>query len=588
MDADDSSAPVEGAAEAYLRLFDRFGVDVFFNSPGSDDAPYWEFLTKHSADDDTDAPVPAYVNCRHESVAVNMARGYTMVTGRAQVVKLHINTGTLHAAMDLHASYHSGTPMIVLSSYAATHENEQFGGSPGPHYLRSQEPGGHENNVKRYTKWVCPLDTNDNAEQLLSRAYNVASASPQGPVFVNISRELAHDRSKETVEFVEPTVPSPPFPDPETFEALVDRLEGATNPLLLTGSYGTDPDAVPDLVRLAETLEMPIYETEKRVNNFPMDHPLYLGAGLLQSDTLEAYLAKDVDLVFVLDSPFPWYPPRGGAPTDAEIVMVDEDPLQERSHYWNYPADLLVEADSAALVPALADRVSPTSVDRPVDWRDEHEKWRRRWDRAAEDGRDEQPIDPFWLCRVLDETLPDDALIHDETVVHTSIVANLVRTTAPDRIGTLQANRGGLGVGLGVALGAKLARPERTGVLLVGDGAFNYNAVAAAFGTAQEHDLPILVVVFNNESYESMRTSHRLNYPDGWAEDADTYVGASIEPTPEYADIVSSWGGYGEKVADPDEIGPALERGLDAVSTGRIAVVDVVLEDGFPSDPTPE
>ena len=129
---------------------------------------------------------------------------------------------------------------------------------------------------------------------------------------------------------------------------------------------------------------------------------------------------------------------------------------------------------------------------------------------------------------------------------------------------------------MGLALGAKLAKPDQPVVALMGDGGFLYNPVTQSFGVAREANLPFLTVVFNNGNYEAMRRNHLHYYPDGDAARSGIYHGVHI-PGPNYAQLVEPFGGYGEKVEDPTQLKQALQNGLNAVNEGRISLIDVVL-----------
>jgi acetolactate synthase-1/2/3 large subunit len=141
----------------------------------------------------------------------------------------------------------------------------------------------------------------------------------------------------------------------------------------------------------------------------------------------------------------------------------------------------------------------------------------------------------------------------------------------------ISASYGGLGMGIGTGLGAKVAHPDRTVVVTIGDGAFFYNPVIASFGAAQELKLPLLVVLFNNGGYLSQKGDVIREYPDGWAARTKQFAGLSIAPRPDYPALARAFGGYGETVERPSEVRAALQRGLDAVSKGNVALVEMVL-----------
>lgn len=181
-----------------------------------------------------------------------------------------------------------------------------------------------------------------------------------------------------------------------------------------------------------------------------------------------------------------------------------------------------------------------------------------------------------WIGQVLNELLPADAIVVNETITH-----RLELHKRLDKFGVggfYEASYGGLGVGLGLALGVKYAEPRRVVACTIGDGAFHYNPVAGSFGAAQEHGLPILVVLFNNAGYLSQKMDVSMYFPQGDAAKAGQAIGTRITPVPDYPLLARAYGGYGETVREAGEVRAALGRGLDAVKKGQLALIDVVLE----------
>ena len=135
---------------------------------------------------------------------------------------------------------------------------------------------------------------------------------------------------------------------------------------------------------------------------------------------------------------------------------------------------------------------------------------KRRAQQAA--ARKKTPIDPIWLCAALSDALPDDTIYIDEVTTHTALLREHIRWNKPQSLFTRQ---GGLGQGLGLSLGVKLAKPDRPVVTLIGDGGFLYNPVLQSFGASRDFNLPILVVIFNNKKYAAMQNMHKRMYPEG-------------------------------------------------------------------------
>jgi len=569
---------IEGAAEGYLEIFRRYGVDYVFCSPGSEFVPFWEFLAKFK----NQGKKPGYVNARHEGLALSMAKGYTMATGRPQVVLLHVLFGLLHGAMEIKAIYTDNIPMLIIAGQSRTHEEEVWGGTPGPHYLAFTEVGGTQRLVQPYVKWCDAPDTNLNMNYILARAFRVASSEPKGPAFILLSRELMFEKIRKMKMPSKIDLPTSIQADPEALKKLSELLAEADNPIIYTRYLGRNPGTVNHLVELAELVAAPVFETPVYMN-FPTDHPLHLGYDI------SPYLG-DADLILVIDSSSrpPWYPPsRIQASSGAKIAFIDVDPVQLKYPYWGFQADLLITANSGLALPALVEttrpmvahsRETPRKIEeRHERWKAEHERQRADWKEEALRVKDEKPIDPRWLCYNINDIIDGDTIVVHETITHRAIIDRYVEKNRVEPGLRFEGGAGtGLGLGLGVALGSKLARPEKTVIALEGDGSFNYNPVLACFGMAQEYKLPFLTVLFDNRSYAAMK-SHRRFYPDGWSVRTDTYYGVYEEPKPDYSKIAEAFGGYAEMVEDPAEVRPALLRALDEVEGGRMALLDVIL-----------
>ncbi|UCD44060.1 MAG: hypothetical protein JSV27_07910 [Candidatus Bathyarchaeota archaeon] len=570
---------VEGAADGYVELFNRYGVDYVFSSPGTEFVPLWEYLAKYNSQ----GKKPFYVNTRHEAVSLTMAKGYAMATGRPQVVLTHVLVGLLHGAMELRALYTDNVPVVLFVGQAWTHDREVHGGTPGSHYMSFTQVGGQPRVVQPYVKWSSSPASNANILDVLSRAFDVASSDLRGPVVVAISRELLFEKVARMRMPERKPRPTQVQADPVALKRLAGLLAEAESPLVYTRYLGRNPSAVSSLVEFAEMLALPVFETPGYVN-FPTDHPLHMGYNI------GPHSAKS-DLILVIDSSSwpPWYPPTSiRDSSDAKIAFMDIDPLQHKYPSYTYPADMLVTADSSLALPALIDALVPLLEEssgslrkRRDRWVEEHVRLRDEWRREALGTRDDAPIDPRWLCRCIDEVLDEETITVNETITHGRIIHRHVEVNRV-RPGTHFEATGpvahsGLGQGLGVALGVKLAEPGKTVIALEGDGSFNYNPIHANFALSQEYELPFLTVIFDNLSYAAMKQHSRF-YPDGWSVKDERYYGVYMKPKTDYVKIAEAFGGYGEVVEDPSEVKSSLQRALGQVEEGRLALIDVMVK----------
>jgi acetolactate synthase-1/2/3 large subunit len=569
---------VEGASEGYVELFNRYGVDYVFSSPGTEFVPLWEYLAKYNSQ----GKKPFYINTRHEAVSLTMAKGYAMATGKPQVVLTHVLVGLLHGAMELRALHADNLPVVLIVGQTWTHDREVHGGTPGPHYMSFTQVGGQPRVVEPYVKWSSTPTTNVNILDILARSFEVASSDIKGPVVLGLSRELMFEQVKKMRMPEKKPQPSRVQADPAALRKLAEMIAEAESPLIYTRHLGRDHGAVSSLVELADLLSIPVFETPGYMN-FPTDHPMHMGYGI-------APYSDESDLILVIDSSSwpPWYPPTSiREKSKAKIVFMDLDPLQTKYPSYTYPADMLVAADSALALPVLVEElrenlaISPEKLrERREMWAIEHRKLREVWGQEALEAKDDVPIDPRWLCYIVNKVLDRDTRTVHETITHGGLVSRYIEANRVQPGNHFNATgpvvHSGLGQGLGVSLGVKLSEPGKTVVALEGDGSFNYNPVHACFGLSQEYQIPFLTVLFDNKSYAAMK-QHSRYYPEGYSVREGKYYGVEI-PKLDYVKLTEAFDGYGEVVEDPAQVEPALLRALKQVRSGRLALLDMIIK----------
>jgi len=558
-------------AETLLRVLRAMGVERIFASPGSDWAPLWEALAKLHWPD-----VPEYLSSRHEETAVGMATGYAKATGKLPAVVLHTTVGALHATMGVRAALHERIPMVVLAG-------ESIGFAEGAHSVMGRQwlrlltdVGGPARLMEHCVKWSFGLNTSVILPHTVQRACQLAMAAPKGPVFVSVPTEFLMEAMSTDAPAAVLAVP--PAAQPAAIEDLARVLSEAKNPVLITEEAGKSTSAVQSLVAIAELLGAPVLDAwQPYYVNFPRDHPLY--GGVVAEDMGE--VLREADLVFLVEAVAPWHPPSALPGPHARVVVLGEDPLHSNLPFWGFRTDLIVagelDASLAALVEQLKKVVPSSSRKASAErWRGRHEKRRNELRAQARAAGDRKTLDNRWVGHELNEVMPPDAIFVDETITHRLDVVRLLDRLQPGSF--FETSYGGLGLGLGMALGIKHALPGRTVIMAIGDGAFHYNPVPASFGASQEHRLPILILLFDNAGYLSQKGDVVREYPNGNAVRTKKFAGTSIEPKPDYVALARAFGGHGEKVEKPGELRPALLRGFQSVAKGQLALVHLVLE----------
>lgn len=574
--AGEQFAPARNAAEALIELLAAQRVDYIFLNPGTDTAPIQEAVVSLRGRGRT---VPAIITCMNEVVALAAAHAYWQVTRRPQVVVVHVDVGTQSLGGMVHNAMRGEAAAVIIAGRAPyTFEGERPGGRNSRVQWQQDVPD-QPGIVRGYVKWSQELSRVEAFHQVVPRAFQVAAAAPAGPVYLTVARDVLME-PVDGVRVLSPErlrPPVQPAASPQAIEEAARILADAEHPLVLTARTGREHRAVAELVALAELLGMPVAD-RRDVVNFRSSHPLYLGA---HPDATRAL--DEADAVLVLDHDVPWVPVTGAPPPDARIIQIDVDPVKATMPLWNFPVDLPIQASTAEALPQLRAALEALATpERRARWSARAERLRaedeqrRAADRAEiERARARRPIDPAWLAAAVNEALPANALVLDETVTNAVPAQRFIKREAVGSL--LQQGAPGLGWALGAAIGAKLADPTRTPVALVGDGSFVFGSPIAALWAAEQARTPFLTVIFNNAGYNASKVPVQQLFPDGASVRADDFTGVRLGPPPDYALLAQSCRAFGERVEYPAELPAALRRALAAVERGQAAVLDVIL-----------
>jgi acetolactate synthase-1/2/3 large subunit len=192
----------------------------------------------------------------------------------------------------------------------------------------------------------------------------------------------------------------------------------------------------------------------------------------------------------------------------------------------------------------------------------------------ADDGARQKPISPDWLCHSLDEILEDNAIVLGEVVTNAAALWRQLRRTRPGTY--FQSGGSNLGWGLGAALGARLASPDKTVVLLAGDGSFVFGCPTAALWAASTCGAPFLCIILNNMQYTAPKLAVKKSFGEAsYSVKTGNWVGTEIRPSPDYAATARACLAYGQTVEEPADVKPAIKAALEQVRGGRPAVLDV-------------
>ncbi len=561
---------VETTGQAYLELLRERGIEYFFANAGTDFAPLIDAFARF-AEQGKETPKP--ITVPHENAAVAMAHGYYMVTGKPQVVMVHVNVGTGNAVNGIINAARDNVPIIFTAGRTPITE-AGLHGSRNIYIHWAQEAFDQAGMVREYVKWDYELRNMTQLEAVFDRAMEIAMSEPRGPVYLTLPREVLGE-AQTTFSMTSPVrrdLGGRLYPDPQSIEAAAEILAAAENPLIVTGTSGRNAETVGHLVALAESFAVPVVTFNQRYMCFPTDHPLHLG---FAPDPL----LPTADVVLALDSDVPWFPSVINPPEDSKIIHLGLDPSYSSYPIRSFPCDVAIRADSSVAVPMLTAALAPYRqqaesriAERFARLQSVHDQQRTAWREAMESVRDDSPLDPQWVTHCIDEIIDDHTVVVNEY----DLVPTQATFTQPGSVfGNSPA--GGLGWGLGASIGAKLAAPEKLVIATLGDGSYMFGNPTPCHFVSQALGAPTLTIVFNNRVWNAVRRANLGMYPNGWAAKTQYFPLSELQPSPDFEVLATASGGYGERVEQASEVRPALQRALKAVrEEGRQAVLNMI------------
>ncbi len=498
------------------------------------------------------------IHMRHEQACAYAADAYARTTRRAGVCSVTAGCGLTNAITGLCGAALTGSAVVCIAGQHPTTED---------HLGSFQEAYGSDicRSFAKYTKRVVDWGT---IEFDLRQAFREALSPPQGTTVVEIPTNILYhgdraDKQRRGAQILAAEEMRSQG-DPRAIARTVDLLERAERPLLVVGDGVFWSDAAGEVIELAELTEMPTYARRAGQGAIPEDHCLAVRGSWKKPFTGRADLVIAVGFKFWSGEHF------GEGPTwndKAQYVQIDPSPSRLG---WQVPAAVAIVADPKLALRQLIDEVRargnvPTPSGR-ASWLSEVAEARTNYERTLDERErataQEIPTHPDCLARLLSSMMDSDATL----IVDSFTLSGWMTQWFPARFAGQIVDAGPLapvGHGVGMAIGAQLARPGKQVVLVIGDGGLGIGGWDIE--TALRYELPIVTVLWNNSSwgpsFEQMPLLRGRTDPFCMLEGI------------RYDRMFEVLGCHTEHVQRPDELGPALER---ALSSGRASLVNVV------------
>jgi acetolactate synthase-1/2/3 large subunit len=430
--------------------------------------------------------------------------------------------------------------------------------------------------------WEYCLPSGVVAKEAFARGHAMMQAEPRAPVYMTLPREVLAEEIEDEKVHAFPASRFAGLPargtDPATAARIAEALMAAENPVAFTAYLGRNPAAVPVLDTLAREVGMRVVEHGPIHLNIPHDSPCFAGF-----DPRAA--AAETDLGLLLDVDVPWIPQMVRENPAAEWIHVDVDPLKRDLPIWSFPAGLRVASDCATVLAQVLELVRSRADDafrariaqRIASWVPARAAREAAAAAAAAKPGEPDALNPAWVLATLNRMLAPEDIVLNEAIRNGPVVQNQIPRTVPGSYIGLAG--GGLGFSGGMALGVKLARPERHVVQITGDGTFHFSTPDSVYATAQQYGLPIFTVVLDNRGWQAVKESTLRVYPAGTARENDSFQsrldGRRNDVQRRFEDVARAFGAHGDRATTAEELEPAIRRCLEAVENGQAAVLTV-------------
>jgi acetolactate synthase I/II/III large subunit len=568
-------------AHYFLEALVDLGVEYIFANLGTDHVSLIEALAEWDRDG---RKHPDIILCPHEVVAVHMAAGYALSTGRAQAVFVHVDAGTANACMAIQNLFRYRLPVLLFAGRAPFTVHGELTGSRDTYVHFVQDPFDIASIVRPYVKWEYSLPSGVVVKEALARAQAFAESDPKGPVYMMLPRETL---AEEWDDAAMPAYPPARYGsvasggiERERVEQITDALMAAKNPIALTAYLGRKAEAVSALERLAELCGIQVAEFNSIDLNIPQTSPCFAGfdpAPLLEGADLGLLLDSDVPFV-------PQYAKRAGA---IKWIQIDIDPLKADFPMWGFPTDMRIQADCGTVLRQVCEAIEARADDafrgrvrdRIASWGGARETAAQRRAAARANKGVSGALNPAFLFATLNEKLSQDDIVVNEAIRNAAVLQEHIRRTRPGSYVGLAG--GGLGFSGGMALGLKLAQTNRRIVQVIGDGGFHFSSPDSVYAVAQQYRIPILTIVLDNGGWQAVKSAVQRVYPKGVAADTDQFQSRLTSGRQgerrDFSLLAKAFGAHGECVSEPDELESAIDRCLAALDDGQAAALHVCI-----------
>lgn len=543
-------------AELLVRCLIQEGVRIVFGIPGDQCNPITDAIYRLGREAGM-----RFITTRHEQAAAHMADAWARVTGAPGVCLGTVGPGVADLVPGVYTAWADSIPILVLGA-----QNQTWRIYPEHGSMQALDQIGL---MAPITKWRALVNDVRRIPHLVHWALRAATSGRPGPVYLDLPSNVLCERIDLEADASLPPeryrATVPPAADAALIERAAELLVNARWPLLHAGGGVLRSGAWAELIALAEYLSASVTTSMAGRGSIPEDHPLCLIPS--SYGALGAQATADVVLLVggrMGDLDFWGRTPAWGEVGVQTWIQIDLDP---QSIALNRPVDLALAGDAKSTLRLILEAVQRRSGRKRenqqfADAREAQSAWLHGWEEGAHS--DASPIHPLRMMREAREFFPRHAICAIDGGT-TAVWAFYQNRIYEPRTFLSATDSGHLGSGVPFAVGAKIARPEAPVYCITGDGSFGFNALELE--TARREGANIIVLIANDRAWGMIKGGQKLVY-------GERYIGVDLSDA-RYDLLAQALGCYGERVTEPSQIRPALER---AAASGLPAVLDVILD----------
>ena len=498
--------------------------------------------------------------CRQERAGVNMADAYSRIHNgnKIGVFTMQHGPGAENAFGGVAQAYADNVPVLLIPGGAT---ESRIGVHPGFDAIP---------NYQHITKWAGRINTIERIPEMVSRAFTHLRNGRHGPVLLELPGDVAHAEVPADIEEYQPSRSYKSYAANEDVRDIVTALLKAEAPVINAGQGTLYAEATDELIEFAELVNVPVMTTLAGKSAYPEDHSLALGTGGNTGTLMVDRFLQNTDFVLGIGTSFAisnFTAPMPPEATKAQITNTAEDINRDYRVEYGAVGDAklvlqqLIEEAKSQLgehgrgdVHGVKEKISIIKDEFMKEW-------------GPRLNSDETPMSPY---RVFNEMMkaidPRNAIVtHDSGYPRNQLVPFWPALTPRSYIGWGKSTQ--LGYGLGLALGAKVASPNKLVINVMGDAAFGISGLDIE--TASRSGLGTITVVLNN----GVMTHYYDHFPHATENWKSNELGGI------YSDTAKSLGAHGERIHNPDEIGPAMTRAVEAANSGQPALLEMITKE---------